>query len=81
MKIEDVVEEVVKNANSGKWLSCTFRVEAPDGTEHGLGIKAFGKWVQRVEVCGLVDGLPERKTLKALRASLTDLLTRMLKCT
>lgn len=63
---EQVAEAIANNARTGKWLSCTFTI-ATDKGPTGLGVKAFGKWVQRLEICHLVDGVPEQKTLKALK--------------
>lgn len=44
MTKEDFIKMVVANHKSGKWLSCTVEVEGVK-----VGIKAFGKWVQRME--------------------------------
>lgn len=77
--IEQVVQEVANNAKLGKWLSCRYDVSLPDGTTKALGVKAYGKWVQRVELCGMVDGIPEQKTLKALKEKLADLINNMVK--
>ena len=75
--IQDIVNAVAANAKSQKWLSCTFQVTTPDGT-FPVGVKAYGKWVQRIECCGLVDGGSEHKTLQALKAETEKLLQRML---
>lgn len=44
MTKDEFVEMVVKNHNSKQWLSGWFEV---DGKQ--VGIKAFGKWVQRLQ--------------------------------
>lgn len=79
MTIQEIAQAVADNAKSGKWLSCTFQLSAPGavGGTVSVGIKAFGKWVQRVECAGLVDGVPEQKTLKALKEKTADLITGM----
>lgn len=58
---------------------CRYDVSLPDGTTKALGVKAYGKWVQRVELCGMVDGIPEQKTLKALKEKFADLINNMVK--
>lgn len=79
LTVGGVAAEVAKNAKSGKWLSCSFRVQAP-GHADGVvvGVKAFGRWVQRIECCDICDGLPEQKTIKALKSATADLINRIL---
>jgi len=79
MNIEQIADAVVANAKTGKWLNCTFELEGPGYFGHPVrvGIKAYGKWVQRIECCGLVDGVLEQKTLKALKAEVVAALTNM----
>lgn len=79
MNVQEIAQAVADNAKSGKWLSCTFQLDCPGavGGTVAVGIKAFGKWVQRVECAGLVDGVPEQKTLKALKEQTADLITAM----
>lgn len=74
---EDLADLVCKNAKSGKWLRGTYSVKVANRAPVAVGIKAYGLWVQRIECCGLVDGVPGQKTQKALKAQLVDLLTRM----
>ena len=74
---EALADLVCKNAKSGKWLSATYSVEVANRAPVAVGIKAYGLWVQRIECCGLIDGVSEQKTQKALKAQLIDLLTRM----
>lgn len=78
--VEQIAQAVADNAKSGKWLSCTYQIAHPQavGGAVTVGVKAFGKWVQRVECVGLVDGLPEQKTLKALKAQVIGLINGML---
>ena len=44
MTKQEFVAMVVANHKTSKWLSCTVEVEGVQ-----VGIKAFGKWVQRME--------------------------------
>ena len=44
MTKQEFVAMVVANHKTGKWLSFTVEVEGVQ-----VGIKAFGKWVQRME--------------------------------
>lgn len=76
MNREEIAQAVVDNVKTGKWLSCTFTLEHPNapGGELSVGVKAFGRWVQRIECAGLIDGLPEYKTNKALKAGVVGLL-------
>jgi hypothetical protein len=54
----------VANIRTKQWLSCTLPYTLPDGTTVHVGIKAFGRWVQRLECCGIVSNVPEQKTNK-----------------
>ena len=65
--VEQMLDTIVANARAkpGRWLSASFEVQ---GYPTRVGVKAYGKWVQRIECCGLVDGVPEQRTLTALRA-------------
>ena len=74
---ETLADLVCKNAKSGKWLSATYLVTVAGRSPVAVGIKAHGLWVQRLECCGLVEGVSGQKTQKALKAQLVDLLTRM----
>lgn len=60
---------VVANVKTNKWLSATFDVE---GMPAKVGIKAFGRWVQIIECCGMRSDVPETKTNKALRAGVLE---------
>lgn len=77
MTPSDLIETIVANAPKRVWLSSTFQITTERGT-FGVGVKAYGKWVQRIECCGLCDGTTEHKTLKAFRADITQLLNRIL---
>lgn len=74
---EQIAQAVADNAKSGKWLSQTFHIQQGENLA-AVGVKSFGRWVQRVEFCGMVDGVPEQKTLKALKTQTADLINRML---
>ena len=75
--IEQVAQAIADNVKTKQWLSCTFQVVTERGT-FSVGVKAFGKWVQRIECLDMVDGIPEQKTVKAVRAESMALITRML---
>ena len=69
LTIEQFATLATDNAKSAKWLSCTMPVEH-NGAVYQVGIKSYGKWVQRIECCGITDGVPEQKTLKAMKAGI-----------
>ena len=69
MTLEQLADAIVANAKTGKWLSATVAV---DGMPAGVGVKAYGRWVQRIECCGITTGVTEQKTNKALRAAVLD---------
>lgn len=69
LTIEQFASLATDNAKSGKWLSCTMPVEHK-GVVHHVGIKSYGKWVQRIECCGISEGVAEQKTLKAMKAGI-----------
>lgn len=78
MNVEQFVNQVTNNAKTKQWLSCTESVERADGQCFAVGIKAYGKWVQRIECGSYVDGIAEQKTIKALKEQLTALVTQLL---
>ncbi len=63
--LDQIVDLIL--ANKGKWTISTFKINTDRGI-FSLGVKAFGKWAQRIECCGIADGVPEQKTQKAFRA-------------
>ena len=75
---ETIAQAVADNAKSGRWLSCTFQVQHPDGALLSVGVKAFGRWVQRIECAGLADGIPEQRTLRDLKARTAEIIRAML---
>jgi len=79
--VEQIAQAVADNAKTNKWLSCTYQVAHPQavGGTIAVGVKAFGKWVQRIQCAGLVDGIPEQKTLKALKAQVIEHIGGMMK--
>ena len=77
--LDQICDHMQTAARNKKWLCCTFRIATPKG-EFSLGIKSFGKWVQRIECCGLVDSIPEQKTYKALRAEFIATVNRIVSC-
>lgn len=77
MTVDEFVKMVVSNAKTKRWVNCTVPVEYGSRV-YGVGIKAFGLWVQRVEVNGVHGDVNEHKTQKGLTAELTATLTGML---
>lgn len=69
MTLDQLADAIVANARTGKWLSAVFAV---DGMPAGVGVKAYGRWVQRIECCGVTTGVAEQKTNKALRTAVLD---------
>lgn len=65
--VEQVAQAIADNAKTGKWLSCHFQVKTEKGVIP-IGVKAFGKWVQRIEVFGIVGSVEEKRTLRDLKA-------------
>ena len=77
MTVTEFVKMVLDNTKTNQWLSCTVPVQYNDKT-YNVGIKAFGLWVQRLEVNGITATVPEQKTKAALTARLTTELADML---
>lgn len=77
LTIDQLAQLIADNAKTKKWISATFQVQTDKGT-FSVGVKAFGKWVQRLEACGLRWDVPEQKTVKALREQSAETLRRML---
>ena len=75
---QQIADAICANAKTGERLSCTVSMETDDPAHpQKVGVKAYGLWVQRIECAGMVDGIPEQRTQKALRAAVLDLLARM----
>ena len=70
MTLPEFTKMVTDNANTNRWLNCTTPVQH-EGSTYSIGIKAFGLWVQRMEVNGLRSDVSEQKTKKAFSAALT----------
>ena len=70
MNIEQIVKTVVDNAKTNKWLSCHMELTHGD-MNYQLGVKSFGRWVQRLELVGIVSNVPEQKTNKRMAELLT----------
>lgn len=75
---ETIAQAVADNAKSGKWLSCAFQVQHKDGSTMTVGVKAFGRWVQRIECAGLVDGIPQQRTLHDLKSLTAEMIRAMM---
>lgn len=78
--VEQIAQAVADNAKTGKWLSCTFQLAHPQavGGAVPIGLKAYGKWVQVMQCYTVRDGIPEQKTLKALKAAVIEHINGML---
>lgn len=74
MTPQELADQIVANVKTNKWLSATFDI---DSLPHRVGVKAYGRWVQRIECCGIYDSIPEQKTNKALRAAVIETLDRI----
>lgn len=74
LTMEQFAQAVADNAKTGQWLNCTFKLTHPEavGGTFAVGVKAFGKWVQRIECQGIRDTIPEQKTLKAFKAAVVE---------
>lgn len=78
LTVDQFVKLVTDNAKTKKWLSCTMPVIRSDGEVFSIGIKSFGKWVQVIQCGCYMDGIPEQKTIKALKEELTKVVTQFL---
>lgn len=77
MTLDEFIKIVVSNAKTRKWLNCTTTVQH-EGVAYSIGIKAFGLWVQRIQINGLMSDVSEQKTQKAFTAALTSELRIMM---
>lgn len=77
--VESLAAVIVDNARGGapRWLSATFDVRY-GGEFFKVGVKSYGKWVQRIECCGVTASVPEVRTLTALTAAVRTELTGVL---
>lgn len=81
MNKKEFIDLIVKNHNSGKWLSCTQKVELGYNAQAVyVGVKAYGKWVQIMEINGVKGSTSEKKTIKAFRVEVEELLNGLLRC-
>ena len=77
MTVSEFAKMVLDNTKTDQWLNCTVPVQYDDKT-FNVGIKAFGLWVQRLEVNGITATVPEQKTKAALLALLITELSDLL---
>lgn len=75
MNIDEVTKTIVSNVKTGKWLSCHLELTYGDAT-YQLGVKSFGRWVQRLDLVGIVSNVPEQKTNKRM----AELVTLEIEC-
>lgn len=73
MKRNEFVDLVIKESKNQKWHINEYVV---DGEK--IGIKQFGKWIQRMEVGGYINGINQQTTQKALREQLEEFLNKVL---
>lgn len=69
MTRQEFIDIIAKNAPKCQWLSYTVVIEGK-----GVGVKAFGKWVQRLECNGLKTTVEECKTLKEFKLKVAEAL-------
>ena len=69
MNLYQFTKMICDNYKSNKWLSGYYDVEI-SGVTYSIGIKAYGKWVQRLECNGKITSVEECKTLKAFSAAI-----------
>ena len=77
--VEQILADIVSAKKSGKWLSCTYRINTDKGI-FSLGVKCFGLWCQRMEICGMADSVPEQKTIKSFKQAFTDTVDSLVRC-
>lgn len=75
----EMVAEIVANAKTDKWLNGAYAIEY-EGKAYYIGVKAYGKWVQRIQCGDRYASTTEQKTLKAFKAEVTNELEHLLKC-
>ena len=66
--------QIKQAAKEGVWVSKLYHLNNGET----LGIKAFGKWVQRIEYKGIRSDIPEQKTWKAFEDLFTAEITKLL---
>jgi hypothetical protein len=76
--IFQIVADIREASKANKWISCTYQIRTDEGVA-SLGVKAFGKWVQRMELLGMADGIPEQKTWKAFEGEFNRVLDSMVR--
>lgn len=76
--VEKVIDDVVENHNKGRWIIESYNLGTWSQMDL-LGVKAFGKWVQRLEYRGLKRDVPGQKTKKAFRAEVEKVIAELIK--
>jgi hypothetical protein len=69
--IEQIFADIQAAAKAKKWVCCTYRINTDKGV-FSLGVKAYGRWVQRMECCGLATTVEEKKTWRAFNTAFHD---------
>lgn len=70
--IQQILADIATAKKNKRWLSCTYRINTDKGV-FSMGVKAYGWWVQRMQICEVCDGIPEQKTKKAFDAAFVSL--------
>jgi hypothetical protein len=74
--IDTILDNMIACAKDKRWHSATYNINTDKGV-FALGVKSYGKWVQRVQLCEYTDEVPEQRTYKALREEFIALVNRM----
>lgn len=69
MNLHQFVKMICDNHKTGQWLIGFYDVEI-SGKSYCIGVKTYGKCVQRLECAGLVISVEESKTLKSFAAAI-----------
>lgn len=69
---ENFINNIITNAKAKTWINSSFDVQLGNAEKQtvNIGVKAFGRWIQRLQVNGLYESITEQKTNKALKQSL-----------
>ena len=75
--VQEISQIVADNAKTKKWLSASYPVLTDIGPQN-IGIKSFGKWVQLIQINQFKDGLPELKTIRAVKIETEKLIKALI---
>ena len=77
--IQQILADIRENGKAGKWTSCTYRINTDKGV-YTLGVKAFGKWCQRLELVDMRSDIAGQNTWKAFDSAFIAEVDRMVRC-